>query len=71
MEQALNEKSDELIHLQQQMETEDDKLGQYEAEKNKIQEELGILTDTYNYQVQEMSEKNTKIEQMNALLKLS
>ena len=69
MEQALNEKSDELIHLQQQMETEDDKLGQYEAEKNKIQEELGILTDTYNYQVQEMSEKNTKIEQMNALLK--
>ena len=69
MEQALNEKSDELIHLQQHMETEDDKLGQYEAEKNKIQEELGILTDTYNYQVQEMSEKNTKIEQMNALLK--
>lgn len=69
MEQALNEKSDELIHLQQQMETEDDKLGQYEAEKNKIQEELGILTDTYNYQVQEMSEKNTKIEQINELLK--
>ena len=69
MAEALNEKSDELIHLQQQMETEDDKLGQYEAEKNKIQEELGILTDTYNYQVQEMSEKNTKIEQINELLK--
>lgn len=31
------------------METEDDKLAIYEQEKNKISEELGILTDTYNY----------------------
>lgn len=51
------------------METEDDKLATYEQEKNKISEELGILTDTYNYQLQEMEEKNSLLLALNEKLK--
>ncbi|EAS01807.2 kinesin motor catalytic domain protein (macronuclear) [Tetrahymena thermophila SB210] len=64
LEHQFNEKQDELIHIQQQMEQEDDKIANFEAEKNKIQEEYGILNDTYNYQQQLLEEKNSQIAQM-------
>lgn len=44
------------------METKEDKIATQEADKIKMQEEIGILNDTNNYQLQEIEDRNKLLQ---------